>query len=266
MTIKKMSLSAGLALLVLGGIVVFRIVRESSSPGSTLSGRSIRIGRVVWRLVDPANDASELLIDGTRVAYGSIEMHDKNGLLLGYCWSDGTEDAKLFMVDSTLSATNSIVWYDDIIIALKKGMPRFDSSKCGTFLDFYKAKAQRKLIDVCETEFARSIPGSPLAECAEERDNYILDADAMHFDFDQDVYVTRKINRYATVQDVVNESERLLMEIYGKDIVEERPWHVMDTNDCYLISGSLPDDMLGGVAQLKVRKRDGFVWVYYHGE
>ena len=141
--IKKTSLLAGLALLVLGGIFVFRIVRESSSPGSTLSGRSIRIGRVVWRMVDAVNDASELLVDGTRVAYGSIEMYDKNGLLLGYCWSDGTEGARLFMVDSTLSATNSIVWYDDVITALRNGMPRFDSSKCGTFLDFANRRGTR---------------------------------------------------------------------------------------------------------------------------
>ena len=140
MIIKKTSLFAGLALLVLGGIFVFRLMRESSSPGSMLSGSSIRIGRVVWRMVDAANDTSELLIDGTRVAYGSIEMCDKNGLLLGYCWKDGTEESKLFMVDSASSATNSIVWYDDIITALRKGMPRFDSSKCGTFLDFRKRR------------------------------------------------------------------------------------------------------------------------------
>ena len=91
-------------------------------------------------MVDAASDTSELLIDGTRVAYGSIEMYDKNGLLLGYCWKDGTEEVKLFMVDSASSATNSIVWYDDIITALKKGMPRFDSSKCGTFLDFTRRR------------------------------------------------------------------------------------------------------------------------------
>ena len=75
-------------------------------------------------MVDAASDTSELLIDGTRVAYGSIEMCDKNGLLLGYCWKDGTEEVKLFMVDSASSATNSIVWYDDMITALRKGMPR----------------------------------------------------------------------------------------------------------------------------------------------
>ena len=140
MIIKKTSLFAVLAVLVLGGILVFRLMRESSSPGSMLSGSSIRIGRVVWRMVDAANDTSELLIDGTRVAYGSIEMCDKNGLLLGYCWKDGTEEANLFMVDSASSATNSIVWYDDIITAWRKGMPRFDSSKCGTFLDFRKRR------------------------------------------------------------------------------------------------------------------------------
>ena len=144
MEIKKTSLFAGVALLVLGAISVVRIVQESSSPGSMLSGRSMRIGRVVWRLVDAASDTSELLIDGTRVAYGSIEMYDKDGLLLGYCWADGTENAKLFMVDSALSATNSIVLYDDMITALRKGMPRFDSSKCGTFLDFTKRRGPVK--------------------------------------------------------------------------------------------------------------------------
>lgn len=102
--------------------------------------------------------------------------------------------------------------------------------------------------------------------CSEEGRSYILDADALYFDFDQEVYITRKINRYATVQDIVNESEKLFIEIYGKDIVEERPWHVTETNGFFLVSGELPDNMYGGVAQLKVRKSDGFVWVYYHGE
>lgn len=146
MKVKMTALFTGLVLLVLVGIFAFRIMRESSATGSMSSGRSMRIGRVVWRLIDASSDTSELLIDGVRVAYGSIEMYDKHGLLLGYCWTNGTEKAKLFMVDSSLSATNSVVWYDDIITALGHGMPRFDSSKCGTFVDFTRQRATHQSI------------------------------------------------------------------------------------------------------------------------
>lgn len=102
--------------------------------------------------------------------------------------------------------------------------------------------------------------------CTDNRPSYIIDAAASHFDFDQGVYVTRRMNCYSSVQDVVTEAEGLFIEIYGRSVIEERPWRVTDTNGCYLICGTLPEDMFGGVAQLKVRKSDGFAWVYYHGE
>lgn len=47
--------------------------------GQYWSGRSVRIGRVLWRLVDAPTDTSELLIDGERVVYGSIEVREEDG-------------------------------------------------------------------------------------------------------------------------------------------------------------------------------------------
>lgn len=105
-----------------------------------------------------------------------------------------------------------------------------------------------------------------LSAFSEENSSYIIDADASSFDFDASIYVTRRMKCSANVQEIVTEAERLLIEIYGRSVIEERPWRVTDTNGCYLICGTLPEDMFGGVAQLKVRKNDGFAWVYYHGE
>ena len=135
---KRTSWFAVLTLLVFVVIIALNIAMRTSS--AALSEHSIRLGRVVWRLVDAQNDISELLIDGKCVAYGGIEIYDNGGQLLGYCCENGAEKDRLFMVDSALSATNSVVWYDDVITALRNGMPRFDSSKCGTFLDFYKKR------------------------------------------------------------------------------------------------------------------------------
>ena len=41
---------------------------------------------------------------------------------------------------------------------------------------------------------------------------------------------------------------------------------VAETGGCYIVTGSLPKGFVGGVAQLKLRKKDGQVWVFYHGK
>ena len=59
--------------------------------------------------------------------------------------------------------------------------------------------------------------------CDNDKPEYIIDADATGFDFDQGVYVTRRMNRCSSVHEIVAEAERLLIEIYGKSAVDERP-------------------------------------------
>ena len=106
-----------------------------------------------------------------------------------------------------------------------------------------------------------------LLGCRIDRPRYIIDPEALYYDLDQKVYETRKMNCPTGIQHVVEESERIFIEIYGDEIVNERPWRVTETADFYLVCGSLPNrNMIGGVAQLKVRKQDGYIWVYFHGE
>lgn len=44
-----------------------------------------------------------------------------------------------------------------------------------------------------------------------------------------------------------------------------------EPDGCYIVTGSMPQGgsgviVLGGVAQLKLQKDDGRVWVFYHGK
>ena len=66
-------------------------------------------------------------------------------------------------------------------------------------------------------------------------------------------------------------AERIFIKIYGEEVVKERPWRVAEKDGCYIVTGSMPQSgsgviVLGGVAQLKLQKDDGRVWVFYHGK
>lgn len=63
----------------------------------------------------------------------------------------------------------------------------------------------------------------------------------------------------------------IFSKIYGEEVVKERPWRVAEKDGCYVVTGSMPQSgsgviVLGGVAQLKLQKDDGRVWVFYHGK
>ena len=92
------------------------------------------------------------------------------------------------------------------------------------------------------------------------------DPDAYMYDHGQKVYKELSDAPCATPLSAARAAERIFVMIYGNKVVSERPWRVTETNGCYLVTGSLPKGHLGGVAQLKLRKADGRVWVYYHGK
>ena len=94
----------------------------------------------------------------------------------------------------------------------------------------------------------------------------VCDPDASMYDHGQKVYKELSDAPCATPLAAARAAERMFVMLYGNEVVSERPWRVTETNGCYLVAGSLPKGCLGGVAQLKLRKDDGRVWVYCHGK
>ena len=62
-------------------------------------------------------------------------------------------------------------------------------------------------------------------------------------------------------------AEAVLIPIYGRKKVEsERPYHVKLDSDVWVVGGSLPQGRVGGVAIIKISKRDGRILYVNHGK
>ena len=95
---------------------------------------------------------------------------------------------------------------------------------------------------------------------------YVLERNSVEEQFGGRVYKTLSAETCATPFAAAQVAERIFKKIYGESVVSERPWCVAETGGCYIVTGSLPKGFVGGVAQLKLRKKDGQVWVFYHGK
>ena len=96
--------------------------------------------------------------------------------------------------------------------------------------------------------------------------DWILDDKVWWLDPAPKVFKTMTVNPCASPSVAARVAEQIFVDIYGKKVLSERPWRVTDTNGCYFICGTLPKGFVGGVAQLKLKKADGMVWVYLHGK
>lgn len=67
------------------------------------------------------------------------------------------------------------------------------------------------------------------------------------------------------VETAIKVCEPILISAYGKDIIEERPYIVTLSNNCWRITGSLPRNAkLGGTFSIVIQKSDGKVIKMYH--
>jgi len=95
---------------------------------------------------------------------------------------------------------------------------------------------------------------------------FVYDPAASHYDHGQKVYKELSDKPCVTPLSAARAAERIFIALYGNEVVSERPWRVTETNGCYLVTGTLPEGFVGGVAQLKLQKANGRVWVHYHGK
>lgn len=103
--------------------------------------------------------------------------------------------------------------------------------------------------------------------CLSQNVDYVIDEEAELWNADQEIYQEFVDKVCSSPDDAAKVSERILVKVFGNGVLAERPWRITETEQYYLLTGSLDyKSYCGGVAQLKMRKSDGYVWVYYHGE
>lgn len=62
-------------------------------------------------------------------------------------------------------------------------------------------------------------------------------------------------------------AEAVWLPIYGeKEIANERPFNAILSDGIWTVTGSLPYDCCGGVAEIEIRKTDGKIIRVFHGE
>lgn len=61
-------------------------------------------------------------------------------------------------------------------------------------------------------------------------------------------------------------AEAILYPIYGEKIYKQKPFVVVLNNDVWIIKGSLPKGMLGGVAYIEIQKSDCKILKVTHGK
>lgn len=60
---------------------------------------------------------------------------------------------------------------------------------------------------------------------------------------------------------------KVWIPIYGKETIEtEKPYHATLKNGVWIVTGSLPNEMDGGVAEAQILQKDGKVLKVIHGK
>ena len=73
------------------------------------------------------------------------------------------------------------------------------------------------------------------------------------------------VNLNLDEQTAIKIAELILVKIYGKDVLKQRPWNVSLKGDTYEINGTFHEkNAVGGVAEIKISKSDGRILEYLH--
>jgi hypothetical protein len=68
-------------------------------------------------------------------------------------------------------------------------------------------------------------------------------------------------------ENAINYAEVILFELYGKEKIEsEKPYQIQLINDYWIITGTLPKGMRGGVFELVFDSWNGKVLILKHGK
>ena len=78
--------------------------------------------------------------------------------------------------------------------------------------------------------------------------------------------VPAEVNLNLSKEDAVKVAETVLVGIYGKEVLRQRPWRVTESETEFQISGTLAPSSVGGTAEISIRKSDAGVARYTHGK
>ncbi len=68
-------------------------------------------------------------------------------------------------------------------------------------------------------------------------------------------------------ENAINYAENILFELYGKENIEaEKPYQIHLINDYWVMTGTLPKGMLGGVFELVFDSWNGKILILVHGK
>ena len=96
--------------------------------------------------------------------------------------------------------------------------------------------------------------------------DYILDEKAEFYNPNQKVADLKKHPVCNSPIMAAQIAEAVFVNTYGEKVLKERPWHVTDMGNSYVVTGSLEKGSLGGVAQLKIMKENCAVVLHLHGK
>ena len=66
-------------------------------------------------------------------------------------------------------------------------------------------------------------------------------------------------------QTAIKIAEAVLSQIYGEQVLNQRPWEVTNNDTDFTIEGVLQEGYRGGVAKIVIRKSDAKIMSYTHG-
>lgn len=63
-------------------------------------------------------------------------------------------------------------------------------------------------------------------------------------------------------------AEAIWLPVYGEEIFDKQPFVASynKAKGCWFVNGTLPDNMLGGVPEIEIRKKDGKIIYLNHGQ
>lgn len=87
-----------------------------------------------------------------------------------------------------------------------------------------------------------------------------------HDDFTQlDFYTSDNKDFVTDSETAIQIAVAIWSAAYGKDKIEkEKPYTAIEHEGFWYVQGSLPEGYVGGVAHIKIRKKDGAVMGYIH--
>lgn len=74
-----------------------------------------------------------------------------------------------------------------------------------------------------------------------------------------------KVDLNISEKTAVEIAEVILVSIYGKEVLEQRPWIITNNKTEFTIRGTL-HSLIGGVAEISISKADARVIKYRHGK